>query len=57
LTFTFTGKFDAVGNEIHGRCHHPIVSGTGGFTGVTGVINFTDDVTAGNASYTASISL
>lgn len=45
MTFTFTAKFDADGNEVHGRCHHPIVSGTDDFAGVTGVVNFTDDVT------------
>jgi hypothetical protein len=44
-TFTFTAKFDADGNEIHGRCNHPIVSGTGGFAGIAGVLNFTDVVT------------
>ena len=44
-TFTFTAKFDPNGNEIHGRCNHPIVDGDGGFEGVTGVLNFTDDVT------------
>ena len=44
-TFTFTAKFDPSGNEIHGRCNHPIVDGDGGFEGVTGVVNFTDDVT------------
>jgi hypothetical protein len=44
-TYTFTAKFDADGNEIHGRCHHPIVMGSDGFDGVSGVINFTDDVT------------
>ena len=44
-TFTFSAKFDADGNEIHGRCNHPIVDGDGGFDGVTGVLNFTDDVT------------
>ena len=43
-TYTFTAKFDASGNEIHGRCHHPIVRGISGFEGITGVINFTDDV-------------
>ena len=43
-TFTFTTKFDADG-EVHGRCNHPIVSGTEGFEGITGVLNFTDDVT------------
>jgi hypothetical protein len=56
-TFTFTAKYDASGNEIHGRCHHPIVSGTGGFLGATGLINFSDDVTTGDASYTGPISL
>ena len=44
-TFTFTAKFDANGNEIHGRCHHPITSGVGGFEGISGVVNFTDVVT------------
>lgn len=44
-TFTFTAKFDANGNEIHGRCNHPIVDADGGFDGATGVLNFTDDVT------------
>jgi hypothetical protein len=36
--------FAADGSEVHGRCHHPIVSGTDGFAGISGVINFTDDV-------------
>lgn len=54
-TFTFTGKFDASGNELHGRCHHPIVSGTGGFAAAAGVINFTDDVATGRSYYTGSI--
>ena len=45
FTFSFTGQFDAAtGNEIRGRCHHPIVGGTGDFAGATGVINFKDDV-------------
>jgi hypothetical protein len=30
--------------EIHGRCHHPITSGTEGFAGAKGLINFKDDV-------------
>ncbi len=50
-TFTTTYKFEskwdpdpATGVEIHGRCQHPIVpgSGTGGFTGATGQLNFKD---------------
>lgn len=54
-TFTFTGKYDASFNELHGRCHHPIISGTGGFATVSGVIDFVDDVTTGCARYTGSI--
>ena len=30
--------------EIHGRCHHPIVRGTGGFAGASGEISFHDVV-------------
>jgi hypothetical protein len=56
-TFTFTAKFDADGNEIHGRCNHPIVSGTGGFTGITGVVNFTDDVSTGLSPYIGNVRL
>jgi hypothetical protein len=46
FTFTFTGQYVAGTNlslEIRGRCHHPIVGGTGDFTGATGVLNFKDD--------------
>ena len=44
-TFLFTGKYAPDGvTEIHGRCHHPIVawSGTGGFAGVEGRVDFKD---------------
>ena len=44
-TFLFTGKYAPDGvTEIFGRCHHPIVagSGTGGFTGVEGRVDFKD---------------
>ncbi len=41
-TFTFTAKFAADGSEDHGRCHHPIIGGSGGFAGATGVINMHD---------------
>lgn len=43
-TYTFTGKFEEDGTEIHGRCEHSIVDGTGDFAGAKGVINFKDDV-------------
>jgi hypothetical protein len=46
-TYTFTAKTDGpwpTSAEIHGRCHHPITGGTGGFAGVSGVISFHDVV-------------
>ena len=45
-TYTFTAKYvdDTFAEEIHGRCHHPIVSGTGGFEGAKGLILFKDDI-------------
>jgi hypothetical protein len=42
-TFTFTAKFAADGTEIHGRCHHPVVAGDGGFAGITGNIEMHDE--------------
>lgn len=53
LTEFFTAKFDADGNQVWGRCKHPIVagSGTGDFEGVTGRLDFKDDIDAGNAPY------
>jgi hypothetical protein len=58
-TYTFTGKYvdDTFAEEIHGRCHHPIVSGTGGFAGAKGVINFKDDVVNLKFDYKGHISL
>lgn len=58
-TYTFTGKFvdDTFEEEIHGRCHHPIASGTGGFAGAKGVINFKDDVVNHKFDYKGHISL
>src|SRR4051812_40269384 len=44
-TYVFTAKYAPDGvTEIFGRCHHPIVagSGTGGFTGVAGRVDFKD---------------
>ena len=44
-TFLFTGKYAPDGvTEIFGRCHHPIVagSGTGGLTGAEGRVDFKD---------------
>jgi hypothetical protein len=46
-TYRFESKWDpdlATGVEVHGRCQHPIVegSGTGGFEGVKGRLDFKD---------------
>jgi hypothetical protein len=59
-TYKFEGKYEgcaangaALGAEIFGRCQHPIVngSGEGAFEGVTGRIDFKDDIEAGNFPY------
>jgi hypothetical protein len=61
-TFWTTYKFEAryegcdggpLGAEIFGRCQHPITagSGTGVFDGVSGRIDFKDDIEAGNFPY------
>ncbi|HEV8177652.1 MAG: hypothetical protein H0V07_14935 [Propionibacteriales bacterium] len=43
-TYKFEAKLDAAGAEVRGRCQHPIVrgSGTGGFAGATGRVDFKD---------------
>jgi hypothetical protein len=57
-TYNFEAKYEGcdggpLGAEIFGRCQHPIVagSGTGVFNGVSGQINFKDDIEAGNFPY------
>lgn len=58
FSFQFTGKFDTVTfAEIRGRCHHPIVSASGGFDGAAGVLMFKDDVSTGIATYTGHVTL
>ena len=39
--YTFTYKV-VNGVEVHGRCHHPVVRGDGGFATVKGVIHMYD---------------
>ena len=58
-TYTFTAKYvdDTFAEEIHGRCHHPIVDGTGDFAGAKGSINFKDDVVNLKFDYKGHISL
>ena len=43
-TFKFSAKYAPTGEEIHGRCHHPLVSGTGtgDFAGASGGLSFKD---------------
>jgi len=57
--YTFTGKYAASGVEIHGRCHHPIIEGSGtvGFAGASGVISFTDIPSEGRFPYHGPIRL
>lgn len=57
--YTFTAKYtdDTFSQEIHGRCEHSIVDGTGDFAGAKGVINFKDDVVDLNFDYKGQISL
>lgn len=59
-TYRFEAKYEGcaedgsyVGAEIKGRCQHPLVkgSGTGVFEGVTGRLDFKDDIEAANYPY------
>jgi hypothetical protein len=56
-TYKFTAKYAVDGAEIHGRCQHPIVSGTGNFEGITGRVDFKDDVQTGEFNYRGHIEL
>lgn len=58
-TYKFEAKFAPDGSEIHGRCQHPIVdgSGTGGFEGARGRLNFKDIVETGEFIYKGHIDL
>ena len=38
-----------VSEQFHGRCQHPITSGTGGFEGLTGRLDFKDTIVGGVA--------
>ena len=57
--YTFTGKYvdDTFMEEIHGRCEHRIVGGTGDFAAAKGVILFKDDVVNLKFDYRGQISL
>lgn len=58
--YRFEGKYEDPANligEIFGRCQHKIIqgSGTGAFNGVSGRIDFKDDIEAGNFPYRGSL--
>jgi hypothetical protein len=57
--YTFTAKYtdETFTQEIHGRCEHRVVDGTGGFAGAKGVILFKDDVVNFKFDYRGQISL
>lgn len=51
--FGETCNFDTIEAQVFGGCKHPIVAGTGtgGWEGVTGRLDFKDDVSTGIAHY------
>ena len=60
-TYVFSSKWDpdvSTGAELHGSCHHPIAAGTGngGFEGVTGRLDFKDEVATGRYLYRGHLS-
>ena len=56
-TYQFHARYAPSGAEMHGHCEHPIASGTGGFAGFTGLVNFKDDVQTGAFFYRGHIAL
>ena len=54
-TYTFTAKYEG-DTEAHGRCHHPITGGDGGFQGASGVIEM-KDLPNGCAAYKGHVTL
>jgi hypothetical protein len=57
FVYAFEGRFDKAGNEIRGKCQHPILSGTGDFTGAQGRLDFKDNVETGHALYRGQLTL
>jgi hypothetical protein len=57
--YTFTAKYvdDTFAEELHGRCQHPIVGGTGDFATATGLVLFKDDVVNLKYNYRGHISV
>lgn len=62
MDYRFESKWNPdvlTGPEVHGRCQHPIAagSGTGGFAGATGRLDFKDEVSTGMYFYRGHINL
>jgi len=60
--YKFESKWDpdfTTGAELKGRCQHPIATGSGtdGFTGATGRVDFKDEVSTGRYLYRGHIKL
>ena len=60
--YKFESKWDpdfTTGAELKGRCQHPIVTGSGtdGFAGATGRVDFKDEVSTGRYLYRGHIKL
>lgn len=57
MTELYTAKFNPDFSLVFARCKHPIVSGsgTGAFDGVSGRLDFKDDVDTGIAYYTGHL--
>ncbi len=55
--YKITVKVAPDGSEIHGRCQHPITSGTGAFAGATGRFDMKDDVANGLFYYRGHVKL
>jgi hypothetical protein len=66
-TYRFTARYEPdpgstqpdPAMQLNGRCQHPLIdgSGTGGFAGATGRLDFKDDVEAGIVVYRGHITL
>lgn len=59
MTEHFTAKFTKNFEQVFGRCQHPIKTGSGedDFEGISGRLDFKDDVEAGTADYRGHLKL
>jgi hypothetical protein len=58
FAFESSAKYDPFTfAQFHGRCHHVITSGTGGFAGATGQVRYKDDPENGCSYYSGHVTL